>query len=56
MAKAIKVTATSKKQSKSIKVTAKVSKGRDAVADIRDMGYKESYNSLQTPKKSTGLT
>ena len=53
MAKAIKVTATSKKQSKSIKVTAKVSKGRDAVADIRDMGYKVSYKYYQSTKKYT---
>ena len=56
MAKAIKVTATSKKQSKSIKVTAKVSKGRDAVADIRDMGYKVSYKYYQSTKKSSGYT
>lgn len=56
MAKAIKVTATSKKQSKSIKVTAKVSKGRDAVADIRDMGYKVSYKYYQSTKKSSSYT
>lgn len=55
-AKDIKVTASSKKQTKSIKVTAKVSKGKDAVADIRDMGYKVSYKYYQSTKKSSGYT
>lgn len=56
MAKGIKVAVSSKKQIKSIKVTAKVSKGRDTVAAIKAMGYKVSYRYYQSTKKSSGYT
>lgn len=56
MAKGIKVTASSKKQTKSIRVTAKVSKGKDTVAAIKAMGYKVSYRYYQSTKKSSGYT
>ncbi len=56
MAKGIKVTVSGKKQTKSIKITAKVSKGKDTVADIKAMGYKVSYRYYQSTKKSSGYT
>ena len=56
MAKAIKVTVSGKKQTKSIRVTAKVSKGKADVAAIKAMGYKVSYRYYQSTKKSSGYT